>query len=74
MASTKDRKKTRGAKKVRKATKKQRRNKISKSGKPKGEESETAPFRFLRTLSVAPGQPSSRGISPISSSDYQRRF
>jgi hypothetical protein len=38
MAKQKDPKKTRGTKKVRKATKKQRRNKISKSGKPKGEE------------------------------------
>jgi len=38
MAKQNDKKKTRGTKKVRKATKKQRRNKISKSGKPKGEE------------------------------------
>jgi hypothetical protein len=38
MAKQKDKKKTRGTKKIRKATKKQRRNKISKSGKPKGEE------------------------------------
>jgi hypothetical protein len=44
----KKRKKTRGTKKVRKATKKQRRNKISKSGRPKGEENEMEPVRFLR--------------------------
>jgi hypothetical protein len=35
MSKEKQKKKTRGAKKVRKATKKQRRNKISKSGNPK---------------------------------------
>jgi SH3-like domain-containing protein len=36
----KKRKKTRGTKKVRKATKKQRRGKISKSGKPKGNQTD----------------------------------
>jgi hypothetical protein len=41
MAKQNDKKKTRGAKKVRKATKKQRRNKISKSGAPKGQENRT---------------------------------
>jgi hypothetical protein len=46
MPKDKDTKKTRGAKKVRKATKKQRRNKISKSGKPKGEEREPPPFHL----------------------------
>ena len=35
MARQKELKKTRGTKKVHKASKKQRRNKISKSGKPK---------------------------------------
>lgn len=53
MPGNKDKKKTRGAKKVRKATKKQRRNKISKSGKPKDEELNEEPevprFHFLRT-------------------------
>jgi hypothetical protein len=39
MSSTKDTKKSRGEKKVRKATKKQRRKKVSKSGHRKGEES-----------------------------------
>jgi hypothetical protein len=42
-------KKTRGAAKVRKATKKQRRNKVSKSGKPKGEENKLGTFHFLRS-------------------------
>ena len=42
-------KKTRGAKKVRKATKKLRRQKISKSGKPKGEENIANTFHFLRS-------------------------
>jgi hypothetical protein len=37
MSKEKQKKKTRGTKKVRTATKKQRRNKISKSGNPKGE-------------------------------------
>lgn len=37
MSGTKDRKTTRGAKKVRKATKKQRRQPIRKFRKPKGE-------------------------------------
>ena len=55
MPKDKDKKKTRGAKKVRKATKKQRRNKISKSGKPKGEKREAPPFHFLRTFSDTPG-------------------
>jgi hypothetical protein len=36
-----NKKKTRGTQKVRKASKKQRRNKISKSGKPKGEENKS---------------------------------
>jgi hypothetical protein len=45
----KKRKKTRGAKKVRKATKKQRRNKISKSGNPKGEEKKRITIPFLRS-------------------------
>jgi hypothetical protein len=35
MPGDKQQKKTRGAKKVRKATKKQRRNKVSRSGRPK---------------------------------------
>ncbi len=39
MSKEQQKKKTRGTKKVRKATEKQRRNKISKSGNPKGEES-----------------------------------
>ena len=42
-------KKTRGAKKVRKAAIEQRRNKISKSGKPKVEENKPSTFHFLRT-------------------------
>lgn len=42
-------KKTRGSKKLRKATKKQRRNKVSKAGKTKGEEKKPATFHFLRT-------------------------
>jgi hypothetical protein len=46
MPKDKDKKKTRGAKKVRKATKKQRRNKISKSGKPKGRETRIAAVSF----------------------------
>ena len=42
-------KKTRGVKKVREATKKQRRQEISKSGKPKGEENKPTIFQFFRT-------------------------
>jgi hypothetical protein len=45
----KKRKKTRGTQKVRNATKKQRRNKISKSGNPKGEEKKPTTFPFLRS-------------------------
>jgi hypothetical protein len=42
-------KKTRRAKKVHKATKEQRRQKISKSGQPKGEENKPTVFQFFRT-------------------------
>jgi hypothetical protein len=42
-------KKTRGGKKVRKATKKQRQQNISKSAKPKGEENKPTIFQFFRT-------------------------
>jgi hypothetical protein len=41
--------KTPGVKKVHKATTKQRQQKISKSGKPKGEESKPTVFQFFRT-------------------------
>jgi len=49
MPREKKSKKTRGAKKVRKATKKQHRNKISKSGMPKGEENKPSTFHFLKS-------------------------
>jgi hypothetical protein len=49
MAKAKDKKKTRGTQKVRKATKKQRRKKMSKSGNPKADEPKPSPFHFLRT-------------------------
>jgi len=42
-------KKTRGVKKVREATKKQPRQEISKSGKPKGDENKPTIFQFFRT-------------------------
>jgi hypothetical protein len=45
----KKRKKTRGTKKVGKATMKQRQNKISESGNPKGEENKPTRLPFLRS-------------------------
>jgi hypothetical protein len=42
-------KKTRGVKKVRKATKKQHSQQISKSRKPKGAENKPTIFQFFRT-------------------------
>jgi hypothetical protein len=45
----KKRKKTPGTKKVRKATKKQRQNRISKSGNPTDAENKRTIFPFLRS-------------------------
>jgi hypothetical protein len=52
MPSTKEKKpkKTRGAQKVRKATKKQRRKKLSKSGNPKGKATIRPPEFSLREM------------------------